>query len=1274
MGVLSYQALPGQGRNDLDLRRNGANLELYDTNAQAVVASLPLGQARVVQVFGADGGENSLTVDFAFGGAFSVSDGITFSGGAGADNRLRVDDSGDSGGLRTTLSSGAVQVQRLGQSLAEVDYNPAALSALEVRGGNGFNAFTVLDTSAAATDLYCGPAGDAVNVRGTTGQLTIHGNAGASGIAALTSVVVGSQAPGANGTLAAVAGHVVIVGAPGSTSLTVGDSGDGQATAVAVDTNHLRVTSVTGWLAPIDYDPAALSDLTFLGGAGKNTVTVSHTGAGFLTKVVAGTGGDEVDVQSTTGPLEVDGNSRFDVGALGLPLRVGRTTVFLGSNPLALPGTLAYLTGAVTIRGAAQSTNLVIDDSGDSDGKTVTFGNAPIVGLAQAVIDCGPHDVFALKVYGSSQRNVFTVTDAGPDVSRTLVCGPGSTEVDVQATTGALEIDGSSRFVVDPLGLPFRLGTAINLGSSAPGTGGTLANILSPVIVQAAPAALSGSITLTADDSGDGQSTIATLDGGQLQLGRPKGWQAQVTYAGLASLLVHGGSGGNVFTVSDTALGATTTLDCGSGGDAVNVRGTSGSLVIEGNGSTGTVLGRPIANTTTVTVGGRQTSSLGGGLDNLDGVVTVQNKAHPGWPTGLTVDDRGGSGGRTGTLGAGAIDLAGLAEINYKGAVLSSLELINGSRGSNNLAVTGTGPGFPTTIDCGTAGDEVDVQATSGALTINGTTGIIGSWPVILPTFTTVKVGSPGGTLASINGTVTAKGANHSTKLIVDGSADGSADAFGRCVTVNNNAITGLAPAAINYDQTALNALTITTAPSDRVSTVTIYDTPSGGPTTLNVGTNLGSNDGGVYVAGTTGQLDVYRNSAASSPDVRVEVGNSMPSGDGSTLVNVKGPVSFHDTAQKTWVVIEDTGDTVPRSVAFSDSDVRFFGQGLSAVVSYQPSAMLGSVVVAGSGGGNAFTVARTAPGVAADLRIGSGGDTVNVQGTSDGGPVLVRNWGGYSDTVTVGNPIGRNGLPTLANIHGHVLLSDDLSNTTLIADNRGNGDSHDGVSLPALNFWADAFNGFDATNYYTSIEVIGATKPLKEMTIREGWGTDVLNVQGTAPVTRTTIRADNGLKTGPNPDVINVRQYDASGNATVKAVVSPLVVFGRPDLTTVLLDDSGGSAADRVTITPGQVGAAAADNFFGAGGYLAYSGLNRLTVNTAVSAAGATIDLTPSDTTAFFINAGSRPQAKLLLHLAGVTGPHQTVTGSGSGTWGFLNRRPIDYSGILDMETTAAP
>jgi murein DD-endopeptidase MepM/ murein hydrolase activator NlpD len=785
----------------------------------------------------------------------------------------------------------------------------------------------------------------------------------------------------------------------------------------------------------------------------------------------------------------------------------------------------------------------------------------------------------------------------------------------------------------------------------------------------------------------------------------------------LTSLTIFGAAGGNIFRVADTPSGLTTALHTGAAGDEVDVQGTTGPLAIAGGGGPDLV-----------TIGSRA-PLLGGTLAGINGPVSVANTAGL---TDLIVDDSGDGGSHPNvTLGAGS--LQGLAaEIDFPAGGLHSLNIWDGS-GGNTYTVTGTGPGYTTTLhtqiaDHVSLADGGNPLAYQGPLVIagNGTgpvplsvddsldsalptitldsvtlpdglygrirglglvpilyryadtsgvtfqTGTGGAVVNVLATVvpvslighssnTTVNVGTAG-RVQSIAGTVSVSNSGGATTLNVNDAADTAA----RTVTVTSGALTGLAPAAIDYDPSSLIALNVHTGASADFSSITVIDTPAGGAlpatTTLTVGTSVGGNNCGVYVLGTTGPLFVKRRSLPASPQVLVTAGIAPPFSDG-TLDNIKGPITFSDTAPKTYLLVYDGGNTGPRAERISDRSILFSdSSGLhdQATITYQAAGMVG-VVVQGGSGADTFTVVSTAagpPGFNTDLRLGPGTNTVNARKTT--GTLQIRNVGG-TDTVTVGNPTPR-GLLSLAGIHGNVLLEGDLSHTTLVANNSGDSNNHDGSpGHPALNLYADALNGFDLTNYYTSIEVIDATTPLSAFTIYEGSGIDTFTVQGTVPGTTTTLYADRGT------DSIYVRRYDASGNASAKYVVSPMAIYGRPDLTTVTLDDSGVGPADRVTLTTSQVGAAPGDNFFGPGGSLTFSGISAMTVNTANSATGSTIDLTPSATTAFAINGGPAVNSTLVLDLAGVTIP-QDFPGSipGSGYFTFGNRKTVTYSGIL--------
>src|SRR5262249_29437326 len=208
-------------------------------------------------------------------------------------------------------------------------------------------------------------------------------------------------------------------------------------------------------------------------------------------------------------------------------------------------------------------------------------------------------------------------------------------------------------------------------------------------------------------------------------------------------LEVEGGDHGNTFTVWNTSPGVQTTLDCGSGGDTVNVQRTTAALTINGNGTF--YLGNLLFGTTVVLGTIPNDPFDVPTVANLNGLVTVQGA--PGSTTLIVDDSQDSSKTSDGSphkvmlsasATAGAIQWSApfAVEIDYDPTALNSLD-VKGSDLGNQFTVTGTGAGFPTTIECGAGGDEVDVQATMGPLEIDGQSGLIGSFPILLPVFTT---------------------------------------------------------------------------------------------------------------------------------------------------------------------------------------------------------------------------------------------------------------------------------------------------------------------------------------------------------------------------------------------------------------------------------------------------------------------------------------------------------------------------------------------------------
>ena len=84
-----YQATAA-GADDMVLRKNGSNLELFDKVLNQVMDSHPISQIRNVTINGQFNQADTLTIDMAFGGAFGFDNSIKFEGGAGGNDKIQI--------------------------------------------------------------------------------------------------------------------------------------------------------------------------------------------------------------------------------------------------------------------------------------------------------------------------------------------------------------------------------------------------------------------------------------------------------------------------------------------------------------------------------------------------------------------------------------------------------------------------------------------------------------------------------------------------------------------------------------------------------------------------------------------------------------------------------------------------------------------------------------------------------------------------------------------------------------------------------------------------------------------------------------------------------------------------------------------------------------------------------------------------------------------------------------------------------------------------------
>jgi hypothetical protein len=159
---LNYTAPFGNGPDDLVLRHADGLLQLWDNGV--LVASPALADTASVVITGANGEDDQLTIDYAVGGFFSISDGITFTnvdGVAGTDRLSIVGDGVVSGSY---LPSATVP----GSGTVTVGGTAVTLAGVEQVAVSGLTGFTLTTPGSADVLTVDSPAAGQNRVSGTS--------------------------------------------------------------------------------------------------------------------------------------------------------------------------------------------------------------------------------------------------------------------------------------------------------------------------------------------------------------------------------------------------------------------------------------------------------------------------------------------------------------------------------------------------------------------------------------------------------------------------------------------------------------------------------------------------------------------------------------------------------------------------------------------------------------------------------------------------------------------------------------------------------------------------------------------------------------------------------------------------------------------------------------------------------------------------------------------------------------------------------------------------
>ncbi|MDB5307808.1 MAG: hypothetical protein JWO38_2010, partial [Gemmataceae bacterium] len=394
-------------------------------------------------------GANTLTLDFANGdptlGGKLTYTGITalaVVGTAAGNNTFAVSGTGGGGvafsvnGQSFTAAPGVTSVSVTGRgnnNTLTVDYSVGTISAaVNADGGGGTNNTLILQGGSFAAGTYSPTGSSSGTVQLTGGGTGTAGLVTYSNLSAVTDTT----------TVAAYA----IAGTAGNDTIGIIDG------PVAGQT---QVNS-GGTFGPVNFANKTAVTVAALGGADTITLNNPHPATGLAGLTVdAGAGGGNTTIIAGTAVSTT-------VTSTGTAAPSAHDVVAVGNATTGVRSVLA----ALTVSNPAALTDLTIDDTADSVGRTIAVTSTSATGLAPAAIGYDPTGLGALTVLAGNGGNTFTVTGTAPGSANTFTGGAGADTFDV--TGGGLGAGSTDAFNGGANTGP--AGDTFNVSPSATGT------------------------------------------------------------------------------------------------------------------------------------------------------------------------------------------------------------------------------------------------------------------------------------------------------------------------------------------------------------------------------------------------------------------------------------------------------------------------------------------------------------------------------------------------------------------------------------------------------------------------------------------------------------------------------------------------------------------------------------------------------------------------------------------------------------------------------------
>ncbi len=332
-GPISFTA--GVGGTNFTVRQSGANVQVLEDGA--IVDSRPNVAITAITLNGANNVGNSLTVDFGFGGYFTLKGPVTFKGGTNGTDPVTV-----SGGTLTTFTVGFT-----GSNVGNLGLYDGGAGSLQV----AFNNTTSLNDSTATT----GTLTFQLPGNSNTVTLTDNGDAASSTLSGSGFITTTYKDP---------TGLLLLTAGPSNDSITLKRTATTNANYVidgggGSDTLTVDLSSPTA--ADVFYMTSTAMHSNNLDG-GNNAIYYQNTGGTYSggVSVLLGSGGNRVFLQGTqtSAPTTVNPGS-------------GSNTIVVSSDPDPTKGLLNTFASTLSLAGTTGTNLLLVSEAVDQTSDTI---------------------------------------------------------------------------------------------------------------------------------------------------------------------------------------------------------------------------------------------------------------------------------------------------------------------------------------------------------------------------------------------------------------------------------------------------------------------------------------------------------------------------------------------------------------------------------------------------------------------------------------------------------------------------------------------------------------------------------------------------------------------------------------------------------------------------------------------------------------------------------------------------------------------------------------